>query len=132
MTKREHLALRSQQTEMQALRDALAVATASLTSNYLDPVEAIVPETGWVNGWMANTMYLNADKGWREGHLCGWGRHRVGSRYDRRSPDYNCSASQSGRTLYATERDALIALRREVENKAKSELAKIDQLIAKG
>lgn len=119
-----------EQAEMVKMQEALAIATAGLTSAYPEPVICLVrPSNEYTNGWAVFGDHV--DKAWREGHLFGWNRHRVGSRYDSKSPDYNCSASQIGRVLYATERDALIALRQEIETKAKTQLAKIDQLIAK-
>ncbi len=118
MTKRE-------QAHVAALEEQLRLAKALRWSNAPAPDRIPLPESGYVNGWDFND-YQNGKvtKGWTEKYAHGYSDvWRDGT-----EKEY-IPGSQNGRRLYATQLDALIALRMAKELDCAKILANIDRQI---
>ena len=120
MTKRE-------QAELEALRQGLAEAKALRWLGIPEPTRMPLPEKGYVNGWDFNAYVWSVTKAWtgslshsRLGHV----EDDTRARYGR-----DMSAGQGGLPLYATELDALIALRLATERECAKKLAALDRRI---
>ena len=119
MTKRE-------QAELEALRQELAEAKALRWLGVPEPARMPLPEKGYVNGWTFNSYNSGVDTAWTGPHSHSRSRHRTD---DCQGHLGNMSASRGGLPLYATELDALIALRLATERECAKKLAALDQRI---
>ena len=119
MTKRE-------QAELEALLQRFAEAKALRWLGVPEPARMPLPEKGYVNGWTFNTYDSGVNTAWTGSNSHSRSGHRTddGQGYRR-----NISASQGGLPLYATELDALIALRLATERECARKLAALDRRI---
>jgi hypothetical protein len=104
--------------------DALKVKLALRWSGAAPPERMPLPEKGYVNGWDFNLYRGHAIPCWSERTSHGVDEHRSDD-----GTQYYMRGNRDGRRLYATKREALIALRLERESECAALLHKIDQLI---
>jgi hypothetical protein len=117
MTKAERL-------ELETARNELAAAKALGWSGHKAPELLPVPSyPGHTKGWVYNTHRISVERAWSESIAHGYGL------YPGADPRH-CYGRQDGIRLYATERDALIALRLAAEKLYAEKLADIDAKIA--
>jgi hypothetical protein len=113
---------KAEKSEMDALRTKLALRWSGVA----EPERLPVPERGYVNGWLFNAHDTGRVlKAWTEAHRHGRDEHRSDD-----STAYGRSASQNSSRLYASKRDALIALRLEQERRCAALLFRTDEMIA--
>lgn len=113
---------KAERAEMEALRTKLALRWSGLP----EPERLPLPEFGnYVNGWFFYTHGMRVFPAWTEENAHGeW--HRTDDPLDWSRRGY---ASQNSRAVYATKRDAYIALRLAVEQECAKRLRDIDRAI---
>jgi hypothetical protein len=112
---------KAERAEMEALRTKLALRWSGMTP----PERMPLPAKGYVNGWDFNASSNRVLARWTERQCHGFGdEHRTddGTRG-------SISGSQNGRRLYATKREALIALRLAQEAHCATVLRRIDAML---
>ena len=113
-----------EQAEVENLRQQLAEAKALRFLGVPEPARMPLPETGYINGWEFNAYSTAVGTAWTSAN--------AHSRFSHRTDDNSfesrreVAASQNGRRLYATQLDALIALRLAKEREFAAELGKLD------
>jgi hypothetical protein len=114
---------KAERAEVQALRERAALGWSSEPEPERMPLP---PHPEYANGWSVNEHTERVCRAWTGSNVHGIGRHLpmvdgVPS-YDWK----NTSGSQNGRRLYATEADALVALRIALSRKFAKALAVVD------
>lgn len=112
---------KAERAEMEALRTKLALRWSGMTP----PERMPLPEKGYVNGWDYHWGRNTVFPCWTERDRHGFNEaHRADS-----GPSFHLSAKRDGRPLYATKREALIALRLAQEEQCAKLLRLVDTMI---
>ena len=115
---------KAEKARLDQAKAEVLIARALRWNGLKEPERLPIPERGYTNGWSINTYGAGTvDAAWTE---------RVANGRGHRFDDNNAngiSASKDGRRLFATKRDALIALRVAKEREYALLLATIDTLI---
>ena len=111
-----------EKAEMELLRTKLALRWSGTTP----PETMPLPDRGYINGWWFNSYDSRISPAWTESNGHGIGQHRSddGSNWRDRP-----MGSQNGLRIYATKREALVALRLAKEAEFAAALRRIDAMI---
>lgn len=119
---------KAEQAAFEALRHEIRLCQALRFSEAPEPQRMDLPERGHLNGWLFNAYSTTVQKAWTQRVSHGDG-HPTDDEIANRWKSHKWMGSQNGVRLYATERDALIALRKKKEREFAEALAKLDALI---
>jgi hypothetical protein len=113
---------KAEKAELERLRQELTESMSLGFSGLPEPKPLPIPEKGYINGWIVNPFgESRVEKAWTESTRHGDGHRTDDTRY--------ISGFNVGRELFATELDALTALRLMKERECAKILARIDRQI---